>query len=204
MNPNSTSVRIVAQRHHQGVDLGQAVIEFEAGRRDVFHAERLTLIDDADLLLLREVFSRIESVANRRSTHWRGLSGKATERQAVFCGSTATTQMRWYGASVCRSTVIDPFSSGTRFTSTAALWARKSRLADCTCSAAAAWLGRWAAGAASLAGGSAPNASPSAPLLSRLRAADGPRIEQQARPLQRVARELGRVPAVDDVAVLVT
>ncbi len=60
--PELDQVGIVAQRHHQRVDLGQAVVEFEAGRRDVCHAERLALIDDADLFLLREVLGGIESL----------------------------------------------------------------------------------------------------------------------------------------------
>ena len=108
MNPNSTSVRVVAQRHHQGVDFGQAVIEFEAGRRDVFHAERLALIDDADLLLLREVFGGIESAgqpqidAAARGSPARRPSGRpcsADRRPRPTHAGTA--------ASVCRSTVID-------------------------------------------------------------------------------------------------
>ena len=141
--PELHQVGIVAQRHHQRVDFGQAVVEFEAGRRDVFHAERLALIDDADLFLLREVLGGIESPGQPQID-----TAACALRQARPSGRPCSADPRprpthaGTAASVCRSTVMTPFSSGTRFTSTAALWARKSRLADCTCAAAAASLGR--------------------------------------------------------------
>ncbi len=65
---------------------------------------------------------------NLRSTKFLSPAGKATERQTVLRGSTATTDKRWQPLSRWRSTVITPWSSGTRLAKTTEPAARKSRL----------------------------------------------------------------------------
>ena len=197
--------RIAAQRHVQRVDLGEAVVGFLLRTRDVGQHQRLALAEDADLLLLGEVllgvqrlrqaeFSRLHVDFRQRNLPEDRVLGIDREHVHVMVRAHVGERNRHDPVGIGRQ--VDQHGGGIAEEVQVGQVVRLDLAAGAREPASRR--------AARLAAVAAPESAAFAgALLARIRLADGPGVQQQPRTLQHVARELRRVLAFEDVAVLI-
>ena len=197
--------RIVVERQEQAVHAGELIVGFKLRRGDVVQDETLADGSDRDLLLLREVALRIET---GQQPQIEDLGHRFGERYAAIRGAhridSDDVQMLMIAERLpieCHHAILvrrEVHEDGTRMGEEVEVG--EIAIANDASEAAVGFtLGHARRGRACGSEG----VSAGGDLLAGLGRADGPRVQQQRRPVEHVAGELRRVLAVDDVAVLV-